>query len=497
MTQEAIKSPGRHRYRLSQAQGENSVLATHIQEKDDERQDDAARPEDNTSGEPESAESVVEAVHKVNGRGVDVSRSQPQTLSKARTDNRIRTRYTPFMKLPVPPAKANLSTVPTRKRRLPPKEITKELPTKRRRGNGPKEKKEDTEQDHHLEWDQDEEKYMDVRTLEEACRPSTQIHYKRSQAIFMKWCKRERFEDGHKVTREKYYEYMKELLFPPSIDGSDAHPIGVVSRPVAYAHKSALRYLYISQCLADGVVPNFKGVLHDERIEGLIKEYQARLEKVGRSSTSRSTVGLTKRMTSGQAVTGSTSIEMEKEKDPEQDEGKEKDPEQDGVKEKRSIAAALKKPWKIRKQQDNTPDLSQQIQTIQTTLASMTQFMQTFRDETKAAIGICVEHSKSAEESVGKLQGRITRMERSIQGLWSKLDDYGMSFVEQAMDDMETRHRRQGEQLRTMRRLVEHHNSMKEIDQELPEDACQEVDYDQEKFDQEVDHDQEKFDQEV
>ncbi|KAF9136725.1 hypothetical protein BGX30_010918 [Mortierella sp. GBA39] len=440
---------------------------------DDDDTDLVNSSEDDTSSGTESAESVDEPVHKVNGRGVDASRSQPQTQNKAKTDNKIRMRYTSLMKFPLPPTKVNFATVPTRKRRLPPQESTKELATKRQRDDGAKEQTGDTEQDHHQESDQEEEKHIDVRTMEEACRPSTQIHYKRSQAVFMKWCKRERFEDGHKVTPEKYYGYMKELLFPPRMDGSGAPVSGVISRAVANAHKSALRYLYIGQCLADGVVPNIKGVLKDERIEGLIKEYQTRLGKVSRSSSTKSTVGLTKRMTSEQVVTGSTSIEMEREKVPEQD----------GVKEKRSTAAS-KKPWRIQK--DNTPDLSQQIQTIQTTLASMTQSMQTFRDETKAAIGICVEHSKSAEESVGKLQDRITRMERSIQGLWSKLDDYGMSFVEQAMDDMETRHRRQGEQLRTMRRLVEHHHSMKEIDQELLEDACQEVDYDQEKLDQEV-----------
>ncbi|KAG0256456.1 hypothetical protein BGZ95_005483 [Linnemannia exigua] len=45
-------------------------------------------------------------------------------------------------------------------------------------------------------------------------------------------------------------------------------------------------------------------------------------------------------------------------------------------------------------------------------------------------------------------------MERSIQGLWTKLDDYGTGFVEQAMEEMEAQHRRQGEQLRTMRRIV-------------------------------------------
>ena len=264
-----------------------------------------------------------------------------------------------------------------------------------------------------------------------------------------------------------------------------------------------------------------------------------RLGKSDHSSTTRSTIGLTARMTSRQAVERSTSFEMEKGKECERERARE----QEGEKEKRSIVA-LKEPWKIREvtpgqsatpsppplrdnsasrttpitsprrstsrapstsrvsttvpsnntsnnsnassqQQDNTSDLGQQIQTIQKTLASMTQLMQTFRDETKAAIAICVERSESAEESVGKLQGRITRMERSIQGLWSKLDEYGMSFVEQAMDDMETQHRRQGEQLRTMRRLVEHQNSLREIDQELQEDACQE-DYDQEEFDQEA-----------
>lgn len=39
------------------------------------------------------------------------------------------------------------------------------------------------------------------------------------------------------------------------------------------------------------------------------------------------------------------------------------------------------------------------------------------------------------------------------------------------MDDMETRHPRQGEQLRMMRRLVEHQSSIREIDQELQEDV--------------------------
>ena len=94
--------------------------------------------------------------------------------------------------------------------------------------------------------------------------------------IVQKWCDRECFEDGHKVTREKYYEYLKELLLPVRMDGSAARPGDLISKGVANGHKSAMRYLYISQCLADGVVPNVKGVFKDERIRGLIKEYNAR-----------------------------------------------------------------------------------------------------------------------------------------------------------------------------------------------------------------------------
>ncbi|KAF9903482.1 hypothetical protein EC991_003765 [Linnemannia zychae] len=110
--------------------------------------------------------------------------------------------------------------------------------------------------------------------------------------------------------------------------------------------------------------------------------------------------------------------------------------------------------------------LQQQIQKIQSTLTSMARFMESFRNETKAAIEACVERSESAERSVGKLHGRITRMEKSIQGLWSKLDDYGTNFAEQAMDEIEAQHRRQGEQLKAIRLIMGHQTTINKIDQQ-------------------------------
>ncbi|OAQ32780.1 hypothetical protein K457DRAFT_15852 [Linnemannia elongata AG-77] len=290
MTHEAIQTPGchRHRHRFGQAQGGNSVLAIPIQIEGDERQEtmfgeaietkfakkpsvldeDPTElfngPEDNRS-ERRVAESVTKLVHKVNVRDVDIE----NTVSI----------------------------------------LLKELATKRQRDDGVKKRTEDTELDHYQESDEEEAKWKDVRLMEEVCRPSTLVSYKRNQSIFKKWCDRERFKDG----------YMKELLPPLRIDGSAVRASDLISRPVANRHKSAIRYLYISQCLADGVVPNVKDVLKDERIEELMEEYIARLGKSGHSSITRSTVGLTACMKTRQAVIHSTPIEMEREKEREQE----------------------------------------------------------------------------------------------------------------------------------------------------------------------------------
>ncbi|KAG0218295.1 hypothetical protein BGX33_007800 [Mortierella sp. NVP41] len=131
---------------------------------------------------------------------------------------------------------------------------------------------------------------------------------------------------------------------------------------------------------------------------------------------------------------------------------------------------------------DSIAGLGQQIQAIQSTLSSMSQFMHSFRKETRTAINQCVERSESANTSVGNLHSRITRMERSIQGLWSKMDDFGTNFTEQAMEEMETQHRWQGDQMRLMRRIMERNDTLRRVNQR---EALRQLEHGQEESDQE------------
>ena len=105
------------------------------------------------------------------------------------------------------------------------------------------------------------------------------------------WCNRKQFKDGDLVTREKYLDYITELIFPQvhhskddprlsvlplRINATTRHEGDLPGRVKVNGHKSAVRYLYIEQCIRDGVTPNIKGVLKNRDIQAITEIFNER-----------------------------------------------------------------------------------------------------------------------------------------------------------------------------------------------------------------------------
>ncbi|KAG0373736.1 hypothetical protein BGX24_011313 [Mortierella sp. AD032] len=112
-------------------------------------------------------------------------------------------------------------------------------------------------------------------------------------SYFKEWCIRKEYTDGDWVTREKYIAYAKEITAPQSHTDNDiprlsVKPLFVKSRIGRSAQRASLstvenylravRVLYKSQCLVDGIIPNVVEGLGKAEIDAIMKDYDKLLK---------------------------------------------------------------------------------------------------------------------------------------------------------------------------------------------------------------------------
>ncbi|KAG0275183.1 hypothetical protein BGZ95_009104, partial [Linnemannia exigua] len=215
--------------------------------------------------------------------------SQPETQTKSRSDRQVRTRYTRSMTFSLPPVRA--TSLPPLKRRYRQESFTKnDLSPKKQRHNTTNEPSGVAEQDQH---ESDDESFQ---LMAVACKPSTQYMYRRLQVHWEEWCERHLFGDGDKVTPEKFQAYWREFVSPhvyrdsnPSksilpfrVNTSEYYDGELPRKSMAIGHRSAVRYLYIDQCIRNGVTPDIDSVFRTQEIRALTTEYFSRLEQAHR-----------------------------------------------------------------------------------------------------------------------------------------------------------------------------------------------------------------------
>ncbi|KAF9130221.1 hypothetical protein BGW39_003315 [Mortierella sp. 14UC] len=118
-------------------------------------------------------------------------------------------------------------------------------------------------------------------------------NYMQYQSHFKAWCIRKEYTDGDWVTREKFVAYARELTAPQSHTDNDiprlsVKPLFVKSRDrrsfrrastsTVEAYMRAVRALYKSQCLVDGIIPNLDEDLGKNEVDSIMKDYDTLLK---------------------------------------------------------------------------------------------------------------------------------------------------------------------------------------------------------------------------
>ncbi|KAG0270893.1 hypothetical protein BGZ95_001384 [Linnemannia exigua] len=116
------------------------------------------------------------------------------------------------------------------------------------------------------------------------------------------WCIRKEYTDGDWVTREKYIAYAKELTAPQSHTDNDTPRLSIkplfvrprigqnaqrASLGTVESYLRAVRVLYKSQCLVDGIIPNPDEGLGKAEVDATLKDYDkllryTTLKKIGK-----------------------------------------------------------------------------------------------------------------------------------------------------------------------------------------------------------------------
>ncbi|KAF9903485.1 hypothetical protein EC991_003768 [Linnemannia zychae] len=126
--------------------------------------------------------------------------------------------------------------------------------------------------------------------------------YRQRQLHFKEWCIRKEYTDGDWVTREKFVAYARELTAPQSHTDNNIPRLSVkplfvrsynggrfqrASATTVEAYMRAVRALYKSQCLVDGIIPNLNEDLGRDEVDKIMNDYTTLLKYTASNKTAK------------------------------------------------------------------------------------------------------------------------------------------------------------------------------------------------------------------